>query len=62
MRPTQRMPRLFGPFENFEVLLHLLHFFGFPRHPVIPAEVRCLIGMFLGSKYQTSGGGVALDV
>ena len=27
------------------------------RHPVIPPEVRCLDGMFLGSKYRASGGG-----
>ena len=31
---------------------------NFPyRHPVIPPEVRCLDGMFLGSKYRASGGG-----
>ena len=28
-----------------------------PIHPVIPPEVRCLDGMFWGSKYLTSGGG-----
>ena len=28
-----------------------------PRHPVIPPEVRCLIGMFLGSSHTFSGGG-----
>ena len=28
-----------------------LHVLSIPRHPVIPPEVRCLIGMFLGSKY-----------
>ena len=26
-----------------------------PRHPVIPPEVWCLVGMFLGSEYGTSG-------
>ena len=28
-----------------------------PRHPVIPPEVNGVLGIFLGFKHRTSGGG-----
>ena len=56
--PTWHLQELCEPSCVPEILCLFLIFRITPRHPVIPPEVWCLDGMFVGvQSYQTSGGG-----